>query len=64
MRDPGRRARGGAPLVTPPPEVCEYTATQFEGSARGDDYRDDASPDLAWDAMLRLVEREYPDYKD
>ena len=55
---------GGAPLVIPPPEVCEYTATQFEGSAHNDDYRDDASPDLAWDAMLRLVERQYPDYKD
>ncbi len=23
---------GGAPIVTPPPEVCEYTARQFEGS--------------------------------
>jgi ribulose-5-phosphate 4-epimerase/fuculose-1-phosphate aldolase len=55
---------GGAPLVTPPPEVCEHTARQFEGSGGTDDYSNDEAPDLAWDAMLRLVERLYPDYKD
>jgi ribulose-5-phosphate 4-epimerase/fuculose-1-phosphate aldolase len=55
---------GGAPIVTPPPEVCEYTARQFEGSPGHDDYSNDAAPNLAWDAMLRLVERLYPDYKD
>ena len=55
---------GGAPIVIPPPEVCEYTARQFEGSPTSDDYSNDASPNLAWDAMVRLVERLYPDYKD
>ena len=55
---------GGAPIVTPPPEVCEHTARQFEGSPGNDDYSNDAAPNLAWDAMLRLVERLYPDYKD
>ena len=56
---------GGAPLVTPSPEVCEYTARQFEGSpSSNDDYSNEEAPDLAWDAMLRLVERLYPDYKD
>ena len=55
---------GGAPIITPPPEVCEYTARQFEGSPGHDDYSNDAAPNLAWDAMLRLVERLYPDYKD
>jgi ribulose-5-phosphate 4-epimerase/fuculose-1-phosphate aldolase len=60
---------GGVPIVTPPPEVCEHTARQFEGSPgsddhSGDDYSNDAAPNLAWDAMLRLVERLYPDYKD
>jgi ribulose-5-phosphate 4-epimerase/fuculose-1-phosphate aldolase len=55
----------GAPIVTPPPEVCEHTARQFEGSpSNNDDYSNDAAPNLAWDAMLRLVERLYPDYKD
>jgi ribulose-5-phosphate 4-epimerase/fuculose-1-phosphate aldolase len=49
---------GGAELILPPPQVCEFTAGQFAG-------RDDArEPDLAWDAMLRLAERLYPDYKD
>jgi ribulose-5-phosphate 4-epimerase/fuculose-1-phosphate aldolase len=60
---------GGAPVITPPPEVCEYTARQFEGAPSHDeyshdDYSNDAAPNLAWDAMLRLVERLYPDYKD
>jgi ribulose-5-phosphate 4-epimerase/fuculose-1-phosphate aldolase len=49
---------GGAALVTPPPEVCEHTARQFERGVG------DGSPSLAWDALLRLVERSYPDYKD
>ncbi len=55
---------GGAPLVTPPPDVCEHTARQFEGGQSKDDYSNDAAPNLAWAAMLRLVERRYPDYKD
>ena len=55
---------GGAPIVVPPPEVCEHTARQFEGGQSKDDYSIDASPNLAWAAMLRLVERLYPDYKD
>jgi Class II Aldolase and Adducin N-terminal domain len=55
---------GGAPIVTPPPDVCEHTARQFEGGQSKDDYSIDASPNLAWAAMLRLVERLYPDYKD
>ena len=55
---------GGAALVTPPPEVCEHTARQFEGDHSDDDYGDATAPDLVWDAMLRLVERIAPDYKD
>jgi len=55
----------GTPVVTPPPEVCEHTARQFEGGARSDDGDSDAAaPNLAWDAMLRLVERVAPDYKN
>lgn len=56
---------GGAPVITPAPEVCEHTARQFTGSQGDRDFAA-AGPDgnLAWNAMLRLVERLYPDYKD
>lgn len=59
-----RELAGGAPIVTPPPDACEHTARQFEGGQSEDDYSNDTAPNLAWDAMLRLVERLYPDYKD
>lgn len=55
---------GGAPLVLPPPEVCEHTARQFAGEDGDRDYADAGSPSLAWQAMLRLVERIAPDYKN
>jgi ribulose-5-phosphate 4-epimerase/fuculose-1-phosphate aldolase len=55
---------GGAPIVTPPADVCEHTARQFEGDYTDDDFANDAAPSLAWDAMLRLAERLYPDHKD
>jgi ribulose-5-phosphate 4-epimerase/fuculose-1-phosphate aldolase len=55
---------GGAPIVIPPPEVCERTARQFEGDHSGDDYGDETAPNLAWEAMLRLVDRIAPDYKN
>ena len=55
---------GGAPVVTPPPEVCERTARQFEGDRSEDDYGLESTPELAWNAMLRLVERVAPDYKN
>ena len=29
-----------------------------------DDYSTGENPNLAWNALLRLVERQYPDYKD
>jgi hypothetical protein len=51
-------------VSSPPSTVCEHTARQFEGDHSDDDYSTDAAPNLAWDAMLRLVERHYPDYKD
>jgi ribulose-5-phosphate 4-epimerase/fuculose-1-phosphate aldolase len=55
---------GGVPLVLPPPEVCEHTARQFGGQDGDRDYTDDGQPSLVWQAMLRLVERIAPDYKD
>jgi len=54
---------GGAALVLPPPEVCEHTARQFGGATGDGDYSDMREPNLAWQAMLRLVERIAPDYK-
>ncbi|MHB9848073.1 class II aldolase/adducin family protein [Streptomyces krungchingensis] len=54
---------GGAPLVLPPAQVCEYTAQQLAGEADAD-FQDDIAYDLAWAALLRLVERIAPDYKD
>jgi ribulose-5-phosphate 4-epimerase/fuculose-1-phosphate aldolase len=55
---------GGTAVVLPPPEVCEHTARQFEGDHSDDDYATGKNPNLAWDALLRLVDRLYPDYKD
>lgn len=34
------------------------------GEDGGRDYADNGSPSLAWQAMLRLVERVAPDYKN
>ncbi|GAA3772887.1 class II aldolase/adducin family protein [Streptomyces coacervatus] len=55
---------GGAKLVLPSPEVCELTAHQLAGEAHGSDLQDDKAYDLAWSALLRLVERVAPDYKE
>jgi ribulose-5-phosphate 4-epimerase/fuculose-1-phosphate aldolase len=55
---------GVTPLLIPPADVCEHTARQFEADQSADDYSNDAAPNLAWDAMLRLAERLYPDHKD
>jgi ribulose-5-phosphate 4-epimerase/fuculose-1-phosphate aldolase len=49
-------AQAGGPLVVPPPEVREHTARQFAASA--------ADGDLAWAALLRLLDRVAPDYRD
>ncbi|AZG44688.1 class II aldolase/adducin family protein [Gordonia insulae] len=51
-------------LVLPDPAVAEHAARQLNGEDAGDDYTDDVGLDLAWDAMVRLVERIAPDYKD
>lgn len=47
----------------PSPEVCEYTAKQYEGTVVGD-YGDPAAMGLAWAALLRLLERVAPGYED
>ncbi|MFD7732435.1 class II aldolase/adducin family protein [Kitasatospora phosalacinea] len=53
----------GTALVLPPEEVCEYTARQLEGTAEAD-FQDDDALDLAWAAMLRLLDRIAPDHRD
>jgi len=55
-------AAAGAMRV-PSPEVCEYTARQFEGTVVGD-YGDPEGMGLAWSALLRLLDRVAPDYAD
>ncbi|MEU1801633.1 class II aldolase/adducin family protein [Streptomyces sp. NPDC019937] len=55
---------GGAKLVMPPPEIRELAARQLAGEGEGSDFQDDKAYDLAWSALLRLVERIAPDYKD
>lgn len=50
-------------LRIPPREIAEHTARQFAGTS-GDDYTDDEAYDLAWAALLRLLDRIAPDYRD
>ncbi|MEV0318319.1 class II aldolase/adducin family protein [Streptomyces sp. NPDC050658] len=54
---------GGTPLVAPSAEICEYTAQQLAGSSESD-FEDLDAYDLAWAALLRLLDRTCPDYKD
>jgi ribulose-5-phosphate 4-epimerase/fuculose-1-phosphate aldolase len=49
-------------LHLPTPEVAEHTARQFAGEEH-DDYSDDRAYDLAWAALLRLLDGTAPDYK-
>ncbi|MDW6057396.1 class II aldolase/adducin family protein [Streptomyces sp. FXJ1.4098] len=55
---------GGSAVVLPDPAVCDYTARQLNGETGGSDYQDDDAYDLAWAALLRLLERMAPDYRD
>jgi ribulose-5-phosphate 4-epimerase/fuculose-1-phosphate aldolase len=55
---------GGTAVVLPPEEVREHTARQFQGGDGDRDFATDGGPNLVWDAMMRLVERVAPDYKD
>lgn len=54
----------GTPLVVPSPEVCKLTARQLAGQEDSSDLQDDEAYEFAWAALLRLVERVAPDYKD
>ncbi|MCX4097021.1 class II aldolase/adducin family protein [Nocardia sp. alder85J] len=58
-------ATAAGPVTVPPPEVCERTARQLTGGAApGDDYADTDAYDLAWAALLRLLDRVAPGYAD
>ncbi|KNA91101.1 class II aldolase/adducin family protein [Gordonia sp. w5E2] len=51
-------------VILPDPAIAEHTAQQLSGQDAGDDYTDDVGLELAWQAMLRLVERVAPDYRE
>ncbi|GAS95588.1 aldolase II superfamily protein [Mycolicibacterium canariasense] len=51
-------------LVIPDPSISEHAAQQLVGDAAGDDFTDDVGYDLAWAAMLRMLDRTQPDYRD
>lgn len=55
---------GGGLLALPPADVCEYTARQLAGEDVAADFTDDGAYDLAWAALLRLLDRVAPDYRD
>jgi ribulose-5-phosphate 4-epimerase/fuculose-1-phosphate aldolase len=46
-----------AKATTPPPEVCEHAAQQYDGPS-------DASNGLLWQALLRLLDRKDSSYRD
>lgn len=54
----------GAKLLLPPPDVRERTARQLTGQDTDSDLQDTEAYDLAWTALLRLLERVAPDYRD
>ncbi len=54
----------GSELITPHSDICELTARQLAGEDDSSDLQDDKAYDLAWAALLRMVERIAPDYKD
>jgi ribulose-5-phosphate 4-epimerase/fuculose-1-phosphate aldolase len=55
---------GGAALTLPGREVAEYTARQLNGEDTESDLQDTAAYDLAWAALLRLLDRVAPDHRD
>lgn len=60
-------AQAGGDLLLPPHEVCEHTQRQFNEPARPvaeGELTDPDAMDLAWQALLRLLQRVAPDYRD
>ncbi|WP_275295407.1 class II aldolase/adducin family protein [Amycolatopsis sp. La24] len=57
------QAAGEANLVLPSGELAEYTARQLAGEADSD-FVDHDALELAWAALLRMLDRTCPDYRD
>lgn len=60
-------AQAGGELLLPPHEVCEHTQRQFNEPARplaDGELSDPDANELAWQALLRLLDRLAPDYRD
>ncbi|WP_330256836.1 class II aldolase/adducin family protein [Nocardia sp. NBC_00565] len=57
-------AAAAGTLTLPPPQVCERSARQLAGTETGDDFADTEAYDLAWAALLRLLDRIDPHYAD
>ncbi|TBN46948.1 class II aldolase/adducin family protein [Pseudomonas sp. BGI-2] len=60
-------AQAAGELVLPPSKVCEHTERQFNDPGRPLDEGELSDPDavqLAWAALLRLLERVAPGYRD
>jgi ribulose-5-phosphate 4-epimerase/fuculose-1-phosphate aldolase len=55
---------GNRPLVLPDDDMAEHVARQWVGTASADDFKEDDSLVRAWAAMLRMVDRKFPDYRD
>lgn len=58
---------GGNALVIPPDEVCRRTERQFNEPQRPlaeGELSDPDGIDLAWEALLRMLDRTQPDYRD
>jgi ribulose-5-phosphate 4-epimerase/fuculose-1-phosphate aldolase len=60
-------AQAAGELVLPPAEVCEHTERQFNDPGRALEDGELSDPDamqLAWAALLRLLDRVAPGYRD
>jgi ribulose-5-phosphate 4-epimerase/fuculose-1-phosphate aldolase len=60
-------AQSAGQLVFPPPAVCAHTERQFNDPGRGVKQGELADPDalqLAWAALLRMLEKTAPGFRD
>jgi len=57
-------AAAAGTLRLPAPQVCERSARQLSGEDTGDDFTDPEAYDMAWAALLRLLDRIDPSYVD
>lgn len=55
-------AQAGGPLSMPSARIAEHVARQWAGTASSDELAEDDTLGRAWNALLRMVDRVYPDY--